>query len=178
MLDLNAPEWDRLRHAYGNAADVPDLIRRLQRDAADGEAWEGLWSALCHQFDVYEATYAALPHVIRLMGGLPLQDRVEAANFIGTAAACAARPAAPAVPASLAGAYELALREADGLLLDSLAHRAWDVEAYKVLFGALAAVRGEAALALDVFEAGAERSCPGCEASIPPYSAEVLKGEA
>src|SRR5262249_17523730 len=59
MLEgLNAVEWGRLTHAYGEATDVPDLIRALssndeqQRD----EAIEELMSRICHQGGVYDAT--------------------------------------------------------------------------------------------------------------------------
>jgi len=48
-LSLDSPRWRELVHAYGSAADMPALLRRL--DAlpsadADAEPWFSLWSAL------------------------------------------------------------------------------------------------------------------------------------
>ena len=174
MLNLGSPEWGRLRHAYGSADDIPALLSRLRHDPVNGDAWDDLWSALCHQSDVFDATYAALPHVVAVLATLPAEQRVPAANFVGSAVACAARGSAPPVPPELLSAYEAAQSEADRLLLETLAVRSWGTEDYRVLFGALAAVRGEAALALDVFEAGTEWSCTECGGAIRPYSSEVL----
>ncbi len=69
MLPLNDKRWMELRHAYGKANDTPDYIKQLhddpspRRDYKD-EPWFSLWSSLCHQGDVYEASYAALPHIV------------------------------------------------------------------------------------------------------------------
>ncbi len=71
MLTLDDPRWSELRHAYGPAADTPELIRRLAQSPgpkgdANAEPWFSLWSSLCHQGDVYPASYAALPHVVEI----------------------------------------------------------------------------------------------------------------
>jgi hypothetical protein len=69
MLDLHSARWHDLEHAYGSAGDIPDLLRQLPTAAVrspDGERepWFTLWSALCHQGDVYPASFAAFPHII------------------------------------------------------------------------------------------------------------------
>ena len=178
MLILDAPAWATLRHAYGTAEDIPRTIEQLHLDPANADAWEHLWSALCHQFDVYEASFAAVPHVVHLMANIPAEARLEAVNFVGTIAACALRPAAPAIPATLAQSYEAALGEAGAQVLECLRLATWDAEDYRVLLGALAAMRGEGVLAFDIFEAGRERACPVCESPVEPYSAELFAGEA
>ena len=53
-------DWSTLKHAYGNAADVPALLASLSPDP-EARVWEGLWSRLCHQGTVYSASFAALP---------------------------------------------------------------------------------------------------------------------
>ena len=69
MLSLDDPRWQELRHAYGNDGDVPQLLRDLasltapKSDYRD-EPWFSLWSRLCHQGDVYTASYAAVPHIV------------------------------------------------------------------------------------------------------------------
>lgn len=71
MLSLDDPRWSKLRHAYGDAADVPDLLRTLAGSTGpkancEDEPWFSLWSSLCHQGDVYTASYAAVPHIVRI----------------------------------------------------------------------------------------------------------------
>lgn len=71
MLSLDDPRWRELRHAYGNAADVPDLLRALAlstgpKEGYRDEPWFSLWSSLCHQGDVYTASYIAVPHIVQI----------------------------------------------------------------------------------------------------------------
>lgn len=56
-------DWASLRDAYGDAALVPDLLRRLSTDDRD-PVWDELWSRICHQGTVYSASFAALPHLL------------------------------------------------------------------------------------------------------------------
>ena len=62
LLDLDDGGWAQLEHAYGSAADIPALLRQLRsfppgRDY-QSEPYFSLWSALCHQGEVYTASYA------------------------------------------------------------------------------------------------------------------------
>ena len=55
-------DWASLEDAYGSAERVPDLLRRAESAGSEfGEAWDDLWSHLCHQGTVYTASYAAIP---------------------------------------------------------------------------------------------------------------------
>src|SRR5689334_11052561 len=67
-LLLDDPEWARLSHAYGPAADIPTLLRLLPEfptsNSYKDEPWYTLWSSLCHQGDVYPASFAAVPHIV------------------------------------------------------------------------------------------------------------------
>jgi|SRR3989338_1247234 len=71
MLSLTDPQWSELRDAYGAASDVPKLLEQLaenprpKKDARE-EPWFMLWSKLCHQGDIYTASYAAVPHIIQI----------------------------------------------------------------------------------------------------------------
>ncbi|WP_367325435.1 hypothetical protein [Streptomyces sp. HUAS ZL42] len=53
-------DWRELTHAYGSAEDIPGLFARLG-GTDDDAVWQDLWSALCHQGSVYDASWAALP---------------------------------------------------------------------------------------------------------------------
>ncbi|MGW7178351.1 hypothetical protein [Streptomyces xanthophaeus] len=60
---LDARPWYSLSHAYGSAADIPDLLRALAGadvDAAD-EALSELYGSVLHQGTVYAASAEAVP---------------------------------------------------------------------------------------------------------------------
>src|SRR5262245_13745717 len=90
MLEgLSAIDWDRLTHAYGPAGDVPDMIRHL--GSADPEeslrAVDGLYATRCHQScTVYEATAAAVPFLLELLGYRTIRCRGRILEFLGDAA--------------------------------------------------------------------------------------------
>src|SRR6266850_3843268 len=71
MKPLNKEEWSTLDHAYGRADDIPALLLTVEADPSpkssnDQEPWFSLWSALCHQGNVYSASFAAVPHLLRI----------------------------------------------------------------------------------------------------------------
>ncbi len=66
MLDgLDDVPWSRLRHAYGDASDVPGILRAV----ADGDqdAVDELFGNIWHQGTVYEATAYAVPFLVELL---------------------------------------------------------------------------------------------------------------
>lgn len=73
MLELDSPDWIGFRPAYGDATDVPSLFAELraasspdESDNADAE----LMNAVMHQGDVYAATYAIVPHLLKYASDL------------------------------------------------------------------------------------------------------------
>ena len=77
-MSLDSPIWDTLQHAYGSAEGIPGLLREIavEPDASSASEgpWFDLWSALCHQGDVYPASFAAVPHIVQA-----LADHIECA---------------------------------------------------------------------------------------------------
>ena len=66
ILALNSPRWLDLVDAYGSAKGLPELIKDPKTIAADpGD----LWGRLCHQGDVYEASFAAVPYLVESLEG-------------------------------------------------------------------------------------------------------------
>ena len=83
MLSLDSPRWKELNQAYGSASEIPGLLRAV----AEGEsssAWEDIWSSLCHQYSIYSATYAAIPHLVSLAEQGSLKNRLEVLIFCST----------------------------------------------------------------------------------------------
>jgi hypothetical protein len=66
---LDAIDWAALRHAYGEASDVPATLRRLVSDdeSVRQEALSDLCGTIWHQGTVYEATVPAIPFLYSLL---------------------------------------------------------------------------------------------------------------
>ena len=64
-----------LRHAYGEAGDIPYLLSQITDFPVESdwqaEPWFSLWSALYHQGDAYSASIAAVPHIVRTLANSP-----------------------------------------------------------------------------------------------------------
>jgi hypothetical protein len=155
MLPLESERWSQLSHAYGDASDVPSLLRDLESlppDAgSEAEPYFSLWSALCHQGDVYTGSYAAVPHIVRIMGTAP--ERVPMTLFLMVAcieiARCKGR--GPAVPPDLQTDYSAALARIPELVAGAARAR-WDHWYCGAALAAVAAAKGFAQLAEAVLE--------------------------
>ena len=82
--ELEAIEWGSLSHAYGPATDVPRELRRLASCAAElrKEALYQLQGSIYHQSDVFNATVAAVPFLVRLAACTVLPNRCEILQFL------------------------------------------------------------------------------------------------
>ena len=130
MLPLDAPHWSSLSDAYGPATDIPDLLRALAADPRpkpeyEAEPWFSLWSGLCHQEDVYTASYAAVPHIVAIASSAPGPIDFSFLQLPAAIEIARHRGRGPTVPAELATAYHAAIAS----LIDCVAlhrHDAWD----------------------------------------------------
>lgn len=146
MLDLDDPRWADLSHAYGSAADIPVLLRQLAgstgpKDGYDSEPWFTLWSSLCHQDDVYDASYAALPHIVEI--ACSARGLIEFSFFQLPAAIEIARHNGngPPLPPFLASAYNDSVsRLSDCVALHS--GGVWDEATLLSAMSALAVAKG------------------------------------
>jgi HEAT repeat protein len=80
MLEgLDAVAWARLDHAYGPAADVPDLIRTLRSPdpKARDNARSQLYGNIFHQGSRYEASAYAVPFLLELLADPDTAERAE-----------------------------------------------------------------------------------------------------
>lgn len=144
MLPLDSARWRELEHAYGVAEDTPDLLRQLESQAeeesADAEPWFTLWNSLCHQGDVYDASFAAVPHVLRIAEAHPDLFSSSFLQFPACVEFCR-RKAGGAVPVELELAYFAALERIPAIL--ALAStREWDETFLRCALSALAASKG------------------------------------
>jgi hypothetical protein len=170
MLELDNPKWRNLSHAYGAALDIPPLLEQLKSAPPSkdwkAEPWFSLWSSLCHQFDVYPATFAALPHIVAIAASKPIKQRLEFFSFIAAVEAFRHRKNTPPIPGFLAHDYLAAIERAANLILDSFVAD-WDEEEMIVLLGAYAITRGYPGLGNAIIFMPDESTCPECEAAVP-----------
>jgi hypothetical protein len=71
MLSLSDPIWPKLHGGYRIPYDASKALTRME----SGESvWDELWSELHHQGDVGVASYAAVPHIVRISATRPRLD--------------------------------------------------------------------------------------------------------
>jgi len=78
MLSLDDARWTTLAHAYGDCDDAIQWLRGLHDSGSDPSTHIrtfDFWGSLCHQGGVCTATYAAIPHIVAVIGNLPADNR-------------------------------------------------------------------------------------------------------
>jgi|SRR6185369_991830 len=109
-------QWKDLGHAYGSASDIPELLLRAETDLRGGHeqdsTWFSLWSALCHQGDIYSASYAAVPHLVRLAQLAAYRGNYEPLWLAAHIELAHREGHGPALPASMATSYQRSLETA------------------------------------------------------------------
>jgi hypothetical protein len=89
MLELSDPLWSKLDDAHRDR-HIPTLLAELAASWDREAAKSLLWDCLCHQETCYGATYAAIPHLVKIAD--PEENRyqrLEIATFLGFVALCA-----------------------------------------------------------------------------------------
>ena len=157
MISLSEKEWSALNHAYGSAENIPLLLSAVEKDPSprersDQEPWHSLWSGLCHQGTVYSASFAAVPHLLRIaraavwpyawdLIGLPVC--IEVARIRNGIE----------LPPSLEREYKESLQQLPDLVFQS-SQFAWDHPFTQVATAALALYHGHIDLADAITELG------------------------
>lgn len=143
MLSLDSPRWSELSHAYGAASDIPELLRQLETmPSSDGEKepWFSIWSSLAHQGDVYSASFAAVPHVVRILAQAPNRADFSYFQFPAWVEICRQKKSVP-VPKALETDYFSALQQLPSLV-SAAANREWDEGFLLCALSAIAAAKG------------------------------------
>src|SRR5215475_11815311 len=113
MLPLEDSHWSALSDAYGASSGIPKLLAlaaELPEDTGrNAEPYFSLWSALCHQGDVYSASYAALPHLVRIVEANPDKFRWTLLWLVHAIELAWSEGRGPPVPDLLSDAYQKAL---------------------------------------------------------------------
>jgi hypothetical protein len=133
------PDWHTLRHAYGFAGDVPELLDQLSPDE-EAAVWAELWSRVCHQGTVYSASFPVLPYLLAAASKWQPSQRLMplalAADIVSSWDVEGSREQLIAEHLPVVG-------ELHKLTLDTLAHGAFAQNNYVYLLQAALAFQGD-----------------------------------
>ncbi|MBD7923740.1 hypothetical protein [Xanthomonas bonasiae] len=123
MAASQSVDWNLLQHAYGDASDLPALLRKIERFPAEpdwqSEPWFSLWSALYHQGDIYSASIAAVPRIVSTLSEAP--NKATLSFYLLPASIAIADNANPiAAPATIRESFTQALAVLGGIAAASL----------------------------------------------------------
>jgi hypothetical protein len=107
MIELDDSRWQGLEGGYRIPYDPSPALHDLEK----GEnAWDDLWENLHHQGDVGVASYAAVPHIVRIGRSL-LQRDWNLYGLVSTIEIERHRKTNPPIPEWLKEEYEQAWQE-------------------------------------------------------------------
>lgn len=139
MLPLDSKRWAELYHAYGNASDVPEMIRKLRRTGEQERwinfLWDEIGGSLCHQGTVYTATYAIVPYLVKL---LRFTDEFQKFNLIALLGWIAGSRDRVASPADLEADYKDSIKTVAGIGRELLLSQNFDQSDYIWLLDSVA----------------------------------------
>jgi hypothetical protein len=138
MLSLDDPRWSSLCGGHRTPYDAAPALRELEQGV---DVWEELRDGLHHQGDVDEASYAAVPQLVRILGAQP-QRSWHFYSLVAIIELERHRAGNPPVPAWCRTDYAQAWVQVLALALQDL-RLATDPHDVQALLGALALARGQ-----------------------------------
>ena len=66
MLSFDDERWEHLKGGYKTPFDPRPCLRKLENHQDTAATWDELWEELHHQGDVDDASYAAVPELVRI----------------------------------------------------------------------------------------------------------------
>jgi hypothetical protein len=143
-LSLEDETWSQLRGGYRQPYDPRGAFRRLEQGDDFEGAWLELWENLHHQGDVGDASYAAVPHLVRIHAARRVPDwNVYALVAVIEESRLDGRN--PPLPARLRPAYEAAWRELATIGCQELVN-AGSAELVCSIIGVIAMAKGQRTL--------------------------------
>jgi hypothetical protein len=118
-MDLDDPQWPHLLGGHRVPYDPRKALLALEHGSRTDAAWKELWSGLYHQGGVAEASYAAVPHLVRIHTSRGVADWNTYA-LVATIEDARHDGRNPELPSSPRDAYEDAWRQLVGLGLHEL----------------------------------------------------------
>jgi len=140
MLSLNDERWNIVLGGYRKPYDPRPALARLQTGTDVTAVWQELWNELHHQGDIDYASYAAVPHLVRIYREHPCKDYnpyaivtvIELARKQGTN---------PDIPSWLSDGYFESIQELASVGLREIAQSS-DPELVQAILAVLALAKG------------------------------------
>jgi len=107
-MDFDNPNWSRLLGGHRLPYDSKRALQALDQGGDREAAWDELWSELHHQGDVGEASYAAVPYLVRIHIARGIADWNTYA-LVATIDECRREGHNPALPYGWRDEYEQAM---------------------------------------------------------------------
>jgi hypothetical protein len=114
-----------------------------------------LWSSLCHQSDIYSASYAAVPHIVRMAVASPARISASYIQLPACIEASRLCYSAPPIPNQLAESYFTAIRSLPEIVT-ACCDRDWDGGFARTAAAALCAAKGQGRLAYAILDLSEE----------------------
>ena len=133
MLPLDDPRWGKLTAGYRTPYDPSPALHQLEKGQ---DVWDELWQELHHQGDVGEASYAAVPQLVRIGTLLPRRDW-NLYGLVSTIEIERHRRSNPPMPAWLVKEYKQAMQDLVELAVTDL-HCVTDRDTIRSILGVIA----------------------------------------
>jgi len=137
MLALDDPRWKGLKGGYREPYDASVALVRLEQGE---DVWDELWQELHHQGDVGDASYAAVPHLVRIAAMRGRRDWNLYA-LVSTIEVERHRKLNPPLPEWMADGYQGAWQQLLTLAVADL-RDVQDGETVRSILGAVAIAKG------------------------------------
>ena len=158
MLNLDSQRWTELHQAYGAGEDIPRLIAVLTEvpePEARAEVWFALWRMLWRPDAVFDAAYAAVPHLLAIAEALTFGERVQAIHLAMRVELLRRGPTAPPMPHDLVAPYAAAIDGLPGAVF-RCSEEPWTAEVAQIFAAALLVGKRQPDLAAEVLAMGEE----------------------
>ena len=155
MVDVSQIDWAALKHAYGSAENIPAMLARAETDNRaghiSGSTWFDLWSALCHQGDSYTASYAAIPHLVRLAELPAYEHQYDPLLLAASIELSRMEGHGQEIPTNLLMPYRAAIKKGLEVASRALENPDLDADSRQAYRGCVAAFQGQALAAQNIF---------------------------
>jgi len=140
MLSLDDKRWNNMLGGYRMPYDPRPAFAKLQSGTDISNAWEELWGDLHHQGDVNEASYASVPHLVRIYHERPTADW-NTYGIVGVIELARKSGKNPDVPSWLAEDYFKAIQELAKIGLAEIP-KTNDPDVVRAILGVIALAKG------------------------------------
>jgi hypothetical protein len=137
---MDDQRWEKLLGGYRIPYDPRPALTKLQSGTNDALVWREMWNELHHQGDVGEASYAAVPHLVRIYWERPTVDWNVYA-IVAVIELARKHGKNPDVPTWLNSSYFQAIQDLANLGPQEL-HQAQDPELVRAILSVIAIAKG------------------------------------